>query len=148
MTVTEVNSSTFITDLIILIRDKLKNNIDDPLNRPASQKFVMTSYPQSAVTYPVITVTDTGSTQEGKLGMGSQGTIMRLGIEIRVWARNVKERDTIFDEVHDWLRTNQIYGDDLNEANLYDFNLSSVVNVSEPDVKSKVMEVTYLYLCV
>jgi len=53
-----------------------------------------------------------------------------------------------FDEVHDWLRTNQIYGDDLNEANLYDFNLSSVVNVSEPDVKSKVMEVTYLYLCV
>ena len=29
MTVTEVNSSTFITDLIILIRDKLKNNIEN-----------------------------------------------------------------------------------------------------------------------
>jgi len=148
MSVTEVNSATFVSDLIILIRDKLKNNIDDPLNRPASQKFVMTSYPQSAVTYPVITVTDTGSSQEGKLGMGSQGTILRLGVEIRIWARNVKERDTLFNEVHEWLRTNQISGDDLNEANLYDFNLSSVVNVSEPDVKSKVMEVTYLYLCV
>ena len=148
MTVTEVNSSTFITDLIILIRDKLKNNIDDPLNRPASQKFVMTSYPQSAVTYPVITVTDTGSTQEGKLGMGSQGTIMRLGIEIRVWARNVKERDTIFDEVYDYLRTNQLEGDDLTAANLHDFTMNSVVNVPEKDIQSKVGEFTWLYLCI
>ena len=148
MTVTEINSSTVTTDLIILIRDKLLGNITDPISRVSNEKFVMTSYPKNAVTYPIITVTDTGSTQEGKLGMGSQGTILRLGVEIRIWARNVKERDTLFNEVHDWLRTNQIYGDDLNEANLYDFNLSSVVNVSEPDVKSKVMEVTYLYLCV
>ena len=148
MTVPKVNSATFMSDLIILIRDKLIRNIDDPLNRPASQKFVMTSYPQNVVTYPVITVTDTGSRQEGKLGMGSQGTIIRLGIEIRIWARNIKERDNVFNDVHEWLRTNQIEGDDLNDANLYDFNMDSVVNVSEPDVKSKVMEVTYLYLCV
>ena len=148
MTVTKVNSATFISDLIILIRDNLKNNIDDPLNRPANQKFIMTSYPQTAVTYPVITVTDTGSRQEGKLGMGSQGTVLRLGVEIRVWARNVKERDTIFNEVHEYLRINQITGDDLNDANLYDFNMDSVVNVSEPDVKSKVGEFTFLYLCV
>jgi len=148
MTVPKVNSATFMSDLIILIRDKLIRNIDDPLNRPASQKFVMTSYPQNVVTYPVITVTDTGSRQEGKLGMGSQGTIIRLGIEIRIWARNIKERDNVFNDVHEWLRTNQIEGDDLNNANLYDFNMDSVVNVSEPDVKSKVMEVTYLYLCV
>ena len=148
MTVTKVNSATFISDLIILIRDNLKNNIDDPLNRPANQKFIMTSYPQTAVNYPVITITDTGSRQEGKLGMGSQGTVLRLGVEIRVWARNVKERDTIFNEVHEYLRINQITGDDLNDANLYDFNMDSVVNVSEPDVKSKVGEFTFLYLCV
>ena len=148
MTVTKVNSATFISDLIILIRDNLKNNIDDPLHRPANQKFIMTSYPQTAVLYPVITVTDTGSRQEGKLGMGSQGTVLRLGVEIRVWARNVKERDTIFNEVHEYLRINQITGDDLNDANLYDFNMDSVVNVSEPDVKSKVGEFTFLYLCV
>ena len=148
MTVPKVNSATFMSDLIILIRDKLIRNIDDPLNRPASQKFVMTSYPQNVVTYPVITVTDTGSRQEGKLGMGSQGTMLRLGVEIRIWARNVKERDTIFDTVYDYLRNNQISGDDLNNANLYDFNMNSVVNASEPDVKSKVGEFTFLYLCV
>ena len=148
MTVTKVSSSTFITDLIILIRDNLKNNINDPLNRAANQKFIMTSYPQDAVIYPIITITDTGSTQEGKLGMGSQGTVLRLGVEIRIWARNVKERDTLFNEVYDYLRTNQLEGDDFNEANLYDFSMNSVVNVSEPDIKSKVMEATYLYLCV
>jgi len=145
---TEVNSATFISDLIILIRDNLKNNIDDPLNRPANQKFIMTSYPQTAVMYPVITVTDTGSRQEGKLGMGSQGTMIRLGVEVRVWARNVKERDTLFNEIHEYLRTNQLEGDDFNGANLYDFSLGSVVNVSESDVKSKVGEFQWLFLCV
>ena len=145
---TEVNSATFISDLIILIRDNLKNNIDDLLNRPANQKFIMTSYPQTAVMYPVITVTDTGSRQEGKLGMGSQGTMIRLGVEVRVWARNVKERDTLFNEIHEYLRTNQLEGDDFNGANLYDFSLGSVVNVSESDVKSKVGEFQWLFLCV
>ena len=148
MTVTKGKSATFISDLIILIRDNLKNNIDDPLNRPANEKFIMTSYPQTVVNYPVITITDTGSRQEGKLGMGSQGTMLRLGVEIRIWARNVKERDTIFDTVYDYLRNNQISGDDLNNANLYDFNMNNVINVSEPDVKSKVGEFTFLYLCV
>ena len=145
MTITEVNSSTFIADLVNLIRDKLQSNITDPLSRA---KFVFTSYPQREVIYPIITVTDTGSRQEGKLGMGSQGTMIRLGVEIRIWARNVKERDELFDAVQNYLRTNQIAGDDLNDANLYDYSMDSVVNVSEPDVKSKVMEVTYLYLCV
>ena len=148
MTIEKVSSATFTTDLIILIRDRLKDNIDDPMNRASNEKFIMTSYPRETVKYPIITVTDTGSRQEGKLGMGSQGTILRLGIEIRIWARNVKERDTIFNDVHEYLRTNQISGDDLNDANLYDFNMDSVVNVSESDVKSKVMEVTFLYLCV
>ena len=142
MTITEVRSSTFIADLVNLLRDKLKTNITAVSSR------VYTSYPQNNVIYPMITVVDTGSTQEGKLGMGSEGTILRLGVEIRVWARNVKERDEIFDSVYDYLRTNQISGDDLIGANLHDFNMSSVVNVSEVDVKSKIGEFTYLFLCV
>jgi len=148
MTITEVGSNTFLTDLIILIRDNLKNNIDDPLNRPSNERFVMTSYPKNAVRYPIITVTDTGSRQEGKLGMGSEGTVLRLGVEIRIWARNVKERDELFDSVYNYLRTNQLSGDDLTEANLHDFSMGSAVNISEEDVKIKVMEVNYLFLCV
>ncbi len=148
MTITEVRSSTFIADVVNLIRNKLNSNISDPISRAGSERFVLTAYPQNPVNYPIITVTDTGSTQEGKLGMGSEGTILRLGVEIRIWARNVKERDELFDSVYDYLRTNQLSGDDLTAANLHDFSMGSVVNVSEEDVKSKVLEVTYLFLCV
>lgn len=142
MTITSVRSSTFMADLVVFLRDKLKTNITSVSSR------VYTSYPKRNVIYPMITVTDSGSRQEGKLGMSSEGTILRLGVEIRVWARNVKERDEIFGEIYDYLRTNQLSSDDITGANLHDFSMDSVVNVSEPDVKSKVMEVTYLFVCV
>ena len=143
MTITSVRSSTFVADLVIYLRDKIKANITGVNSR------VYTSYPQTNVIYPMITVTDTGSRQEGSLGMGSEGTILRLGVEIRIWARNVKERDKLFDSVYDYLRTNQLSGDDITGANLHDFALSSAVNVSEPGKgpKSKVMECTYLFIC-
>jgi len=148
MTVLSVNSSTFTTDVIILLRDSLRDTLDDPIVRSGNDKFILTSYPSKPVKYPVITITDTGSRQEGKLGMGSQGTVLRLGIEIRVWARNVKERDTLFDAIYDHLRTNQLSGDDLTNANLHDFSLDNSVNVSEENIQSKVGEFTYLFLCV
>ena len=148
MTITEVRSATFIADLVIYIRNALNTNITDPIatSRTGNNKFVLTEYPQRPGKYPIITVTDTGTRQEGKLGMGSEGTALRVGVEIRIWARNVKERDTIFDEIYEYLRNNQLDGDDITGANLHDFSLNSVVNVSEENVKSKVMEVTYLFL--
>ncbi len=148
MTVNKVNSSTFTTDVTILIRNNLLEEIEDPIVREPNEKFIMTSYPRKAVKYPIITVTDTGTRQEGKLGMGSQGTMLRLGIEIRVWARNIVERDTLFDKIYTYLRTNQLDDDNLIGANLHDFNMSSVVNVSEDAVKSKIGEFTYLFLCI
>lgn len=148
MAVTSISSSTFTADIVNYLRDKLNSNITDPLNRSLPERFVLTEYPKRAVNYPIITVTDKGSKQEAPLGMGSEGTILRLGVEIRIWARNVKERDTLFDEIYDYLRTNQLSGDDITGANLHDFKMDSVVNVSESDVKSKVMEVNYLFICV
>jgi len=149
MTIEKVNSATFMTDLITLLRDNLRDNIEDPyITRPSNERFVLTAYPRNQVKYPIITVTDTGTVQEGKLGMGSQGTQLRLGVEIRIWARNVKERDTLFNEVYEYLRTNQLSRDDITCANLHDFSMGSAVNVSEEEVKSKVVEITYLFLCV
>ena len=148
MTVEEVSSKTFMQDFIVLIRDNLRININDTIVRPSNQNFVLTSYPRNPVNYPIITVTDNGTTQEGKLGMGSQGTLLRLGIEIRIWARNVKERDELFSEVYDYFRTNQLSGDKTMDANLHDFSMGNAVNVSESDVKIKVMEIKYLFLCV
>ena len=151
MTITQVNSSTFLADTVNLIRDKLNSNITDPLgSRASGERFVMTSYPQRAVRYPLITIVDAGNIQEQRLGMCSEGTAVRVTVEIRIWGRDVKERDELFDAVYEWLRTNQFGGSDaLTDANLHDFSLNSVVNVDESGqegVKSKVMEVQFIFV--
>ena len=150
MTVTSVNSSSFIADTIILIRDKLINNITDPIvsSRTGNAKFVLTEYPRVPVLYPIITITDVGTRQEKRLGMQSEETSLRVGVEIRIWARNVKERDELFDKVYDYLRTDQFGTSSLTLANLHDFTMDSVVNVSEENVKSKVMTIKFLFLTV
>jgi len=150
MTITSVNSSTFIADVIILIRDKLINNITDPIvsSRTGNDKFVLTEYPRRHVSYPIITITDTGTRQERRLGMQSEETSLRIGVEIRIWARNVKERDELFDAVYDYLRQQQFGTSSLTLANLHDFTMDSVVNVSEENVKSKVMTIKFLFLTV
>ena len=142
MSITEINSSTFLADSVIFIKDKLKDNITSINSK------VYTSYPQKGVIYPIITVKDAGIGQEIRLGMRSEGTAMRIPLEIRIWARNVKERDEIFGEVYDYLRTNQFSGDDIIGANLHDFKLDSAVNVDEEKIKSKVCEVSYLFVCI
>jgi len=152
MTITEVSSSTFLADAINLIRDKIKNNVTDPITstRPTNERFCLTSYPKRAVTYPIITVTDRGITQPARLGMGSESTAINLDIEIRIWARNVKERDELFDSIYNYLRTNQLDTDGLVDANLNGFSLSSAVNVDElgeAGIRSKVMEVRFLFIC-
>ena len=144
MTITSVSSATFLADTIILIRDKLKTNITSVSNR------VYTSYPQKNVIYPMISVIDRGIIQPAKLGMASEGTLINIDVEIRVWARNVKERDEIFQEVYEYLRTNQLdIGTGLSDSNLHDFSLQSAVNVDEigeAGIKSKVMEVRFLII--
>ncbi len=150
MTITTVASATFLADAINLIRDKVRTNVTDPISstRPGTEKFCLTSYPKRAVTYPIITITDRGIIQPQRLGMASEGTLITIDIEIRIWGRNVKERDELFDEVYQYLRTNQLdVATGLSESNLHDFSLSSAVNVDEPGeagIRSKVCEYRFL----
>ena len=142
MTITSVNASTFLSDTLILIRDKIKTNISSVGNR------VYTSYPQKGVIYPMISIIDRGVSQPSRLGMASEGTLLTITVEIRVWARNTKERDEIAQSVYDYLRTNQLDASTgLSESNLHDFTLSSMLNIDEEGeagIKSKVMEYKFL----
>ena len=150
MTITNVNSNTFLADTIILIRDKVRDNITDPLvaSRPTPEKFVLTSYPQRGVTYPIITVTDRGIIQPQRLGMASEGTVLTMNIEIRLWARNIAERDELTQQIYTYLRQNQLDATTgLSDSNLHDFTLTSTVNIDDPGVqgiRSKVMEFSFL----
>ena len=150
MVITNINASTFLSDTINLIRDKIRDNVTDPIfsSRPSTEKFCLTAYPKRAVTYPVITITDRGTLQQGRLGMASEGTVLSIDVEIRVWARNVKERDEITQSVYEYLRTNQLDADTgLSESGLHDFSLMSAVNVSEENIQSKILEVRFIILC-
>lgn len=146
MTVTSVTTAKFIADSVILIRDDLQSNITDPLSsRPSGENFVLTSYPKRSVTYPIITVVDKGLTDWRKGGMQSTVSVQRFGIEVRIWGRNVKERDEQSQNILDRLRGQMnAYS---NVKKLHDFKIDGWNNVNEPGeqgIKSKVINVSYL----
>lgn len=150
MAVTSVSTTTFLSDAIILIRDSLQSNITDPIQtkRATNERFVMTSYPMRPATYPVISVIDKGINTIRRMGMRSELDWVSLPIEIRIWARNTKERDELFQQVYNWLRSNQ-YDDATSSSDvwgLHDFKLLNTLNIDEEGIggiKSKIIEVEY-----
>ena len=53
-----VETNTFIRDIIFFIKNDLASNITDPIvgSRASGSSFIMTSYPQKQVQYPLITI--------------------------------------------------------------------------------------------
>ena len=104
-------SATFIGDTVKFVRNFIDNNVTDPISakREARQRFTMTSYPQRTTKYPIVTVKAENISQEKSLGQQTEQVWMRVPVEVRVWARDVKERDELSQEVYTALRENQ-YG--------------------------------------
>jgi len=146
-----VTTTTLLSDTVLFIRNMIRTNVTDPITsvRPTGENFVMTSYPREIVHYPLITVADNGI-QDSRAGQQSEIGFMRLNVEVRVWARTVKERDNLFEQVYNCLRTRQFdAGTGLYDNNLHDFKLVSAVNTDEDGeegVKSKVMTYSFLYV--
>jgi hypothetical protein len=146
-----VSSATLISDTVKFMRDFLSTNITDPLagQRGGRERFVVTSFPQRPVTYPIIQVECTGPAQGGPAGMSSNLMVFVLPVEIRVWARNVKERDAIAQEVIDDVRQAQFTaGTGTIANNLHDFSVMSAANIYEEGEgpKSKVIQLQFLFI--
>jgi len=147
-----VSTSTFISDTVIFIRNDLRTNITDPLSssRPANEKHVLTSYPQRAVRYRIITVRSSGPEDIQKLGMRSELRFTRIPLEIRIWARNEIERDELTQQVINRLRSNQFGASSSSDTeDLHDFSLLSATPVDElgqEGVKSMVLNITYSFV--
>jgi hypothetical protein len=145
-----VNSSTLLSDTVKFIRDDLASNITDPIasSRVGRERFVMTSYPKRPVKYPVITVI--GTMQDANsLGMGSESMKVALRLEIRIWARNVKEKDELTEQVFNQLRTNQLGANSSTSAYLYGFEQVGVTDIDEEgddQPKSKIMIIKYFFI--
>lgn len=145
-----VDSSHLLSETVKFIRDNLATNITDPISssRVGRERFVMTSYPQRPVKYPIITVI--GTMQDANpLGMGSESMKVTLRMEIRVWARNIKEKDELTEQVFNQLRTNQIGTGSTTGAYLYGFEQVGITDVDEAGddaPKSKIMIIKYFFI--
>lgn len=144
-----VESNTFVRDILYLIKNDLINNITDPIvsSRGSKSKFVMTSYPSRPVKYPIITIK---ATNYDAVRSGMQTTVMDLtvNLEIRIWARNTKERDTLFTDVFNRLRNIQFTAGGTSDNNLHDFTMTSALEIDEEGdqaIKSKIIEVVYKF---
>ncbi len=151
MAINNINTATFLGDAVIYIRDDLLTNISDPITHSGNSKFVMTSFPRRNVVFPLITVKSRGFNMIQRGGLASTVTINRLGIEIRVWARNVKERDELSQSVLNRLRSIQrIASTGSLAVGLHDFTITSVIDIDElggeQAIRSKLMQIEYLVI--
>ena len=145
-----VESATFVRDSIFFVVNDLSSNITDPIlsTRNSDSKFIMTSYPQRKTEYPLITV-QLQNADAQRTGMQTNAMDMDLTFEIRVWARNVKERDELYQSVLNRLRTIQFTASGSIDADLHDFNATSAINIDEEGeggIHSKVITATYKFI--
>ena len=155
MVQTTVNTATFLADAILFLRDNLDGGVSgqsiivDPLTRTGNEKFILTAYPKRPARYPILTVIDKAITDQRPGGFRSETMIVTLVVEVRIWARNVLERDQLTQQVTNRLRDIQYATGGTNDAGLYDFRIGSIVNIDEPDesgevgVRSKAIEIAY-----
>ncbi len=145
-----VAANTIIRDVLFFIKDDLTGQITDPISstRPSNSKFIMTSYPQRQVQYPIVTIKVT-NVEAFRAGMQSTSMDYIFTIELRVWGRNQKEKDEIYTAVLDRLRTIQFTSSSGSIANnLHDFNATSAVEIDEEGKgkpKSRICEIQYKF---
>ena len=150
-----VSTATIISDTVLFLRNNLRNNITDPIDR--STNWVLTSYPKRAVSYPIITIKNSNLEFSERLGMNQEKYLVTLDLEIRVWARNEIERDSLSQSIITYLNSNQFpYTTTSTSSNmeLHDLRVNNVIDIDEikgiggavQTVLSKIISITYKYL--
>jgi len=147
--VATLSVSTFVRDVLFFIKDDLLGNVTDPISakRGNSSKFVMTSFPEREVKYPLITIKMTNQ-EATRAGMQTTAMDVVITLEIRIWARNQKEKDELFTDVYDRLRNIQFTDSGSIDNNLHDFQLLSAVEVDEEGekgIKSRIGQFQYKF---
>lgn len=146
-----ITSATLIENVVLYVRGRLRANITDPISGSRTGDFVMTSYPKEATQYPIITI-KTSNISDESLGQQSEQRKVNFKIEVRVWARNEKEKDELSSDVYSYLRTNQFPSSTANTSSniqLHDFGLDSAVEVDESGeegIKSRIFTYRYMFI--
>jgi len=129
-----VETATIISDTVLFIRDRLRTNITDPLSRTSGIGFVMTGYPKRVADFPIITIRKQNIDFGQRLGMQSEAFYATVMLEIRIFARNEKERDNLSQQVMTYLNSNQFpytTSNTSSSVDLHDFRIVNCVNIDE-----------------
>ena len=141
-----ITTSTFLKNIILFIRDSLRNSITDPISRTTPHDFILTAYPKKKVQYPVITIKQTNITSI-KMGMQSEVHWVELNLEVRIWAKTSEQSDALTEDVINALRSLEFGTSSTTDEKIYGFTVNSVVPIVEADgdntVHSKVLEIKY-----
>ena len=144
-----VDSNSFYRDILFFIKDKLTTGVTDPLSgtRSSQSKFVMTSYPSRFAQYPLITIKIT-NVSGTSAGMQTNAMDVVISLEIRVWARNQKEKDELANDCYKYLRDIQFTTDGSIDNYIYNFKLNSMLEVDEEgenQPKSRLINIEYKF---
>ncbi len=145
-----VEIATFVRDILFFIKNDFLSNITDPIEstRSSQSRFVITSYAQRLVIYPMITLKVTNYTAT-KAGMQTTAQDIIAFIEVRIWARNEKEKEEIATACFNRLNNIQFTANTGSIANyLYDFELRSAIEVDEEgedQPKSRILNIQYKF---
>jgi hypothetical protein len=141
--------ATLLTDLYSFLKTALAG-ISDPVSnsRGSTSKFIMTSYPQREVKYPLITIKCTNF-EAPRAGMQTTAQDIKLTVELRIWARNEKEKDSLFIAVQNALADCQFTAETGSVANdFHNFNVLSGIEIDEPGeqgIKSRILQLNYQF---
>ena len=83
-----------------------------------------------------------------KSGMQTTSMDVLITLEIRVWARNQKEKDTLATDVYVRLKNIQFTTDGSNDNDLHDFKLLSMNEIDEEGQgtpKSRILQIQYKF---
>ena len=144
------NRSTLYTDLLFFLKGRLAANITDPVSsaRGSSSAFIMTSYPEREVKYPLITL-EISNTAESRAVMQTTNMDIKLTVDIRIWTKSVAQSDKFAQEILDDLADLQFTASTGSVANdFHDFNVGSVIRVDDPGeggTKSRIIQLNYSF---
>ncbi|MCH7568500.1 MAG: hypothetical protein IIA87_03690 [Nanoarchaeota archaeon] len=147
-----VNKDTLLADILYFIKNDLINNITDPISskRSSKSKFVLTSYPNRPVDYPIITIKAI-NIEAVRSGMQTTAQDTTITLEIRVWARNEKEKDGLYDDVMDRLFNIQFTNSGSTENALHDLTTNNPTEIDEEGesggqvIKSRLVNIQYKF---
>ena len=141
---------TLFRDLLFFLKGRITANITDPISasRGSSSAFVMTSYPEREVKYPLITL-EINNIEEARAGMQTTAMDIALTVEVRIWSKSVSQSDKMCQELLDDLANLQFTASTGSIDNdFHDFNIGSVVRVDEPGkgaTKSRIIQLSYKF---